>query len=51
MMPDEDWETIGCGHHSACDTMLTVDDVALSSELHPRGRIREFHKGGADPGG
>lgn len=42
MMPDEDWETIGCGgHHNACDTMLTVDDVASALNFTP-GRIREF---------
>ena len=42
MLPDEDWETIGCGsHHSAGDTMLTVDDVASTLNFTP-GRIREF---------
>lgn len=42
MMPDEDWETIGCGHHqSAGDAMLTVDDVASTLSFTP-GRIREF---------
>jgi excisionase family DNA binding protein len=42
MMPDEDWETIGCGHHqSAGDAMLTVDDVASTLNFTP-GRIREF---------
>ena len=42
MMPDEDWETIGCsGCHSAGETMLTVDDVAAALNFTP-GRIREF---------
>jgi excisionase family DNA binding protein len=42
MLPDEDWETIGCGHHqSAGDAMLTVDDVASTLNFTP-GRIREF---------
>ncbi|WP_214019900.1 helix-turn-helix domain-containing protein [Methanoculleus sp.] len=42
MLPDEDWETIGCGHHhSAGDAMLTVDDVASTLSFTP-GRIREF---------
>ena len=41
MLPDEDWETIGCGHHSAGDRMLTVDDVASTLNFTP-GRIREF---------
>ncbi|WP_292517753.1 helix-turn-helix domain-containing protein [Methanoculleus sp.] len=42
MLPDEDWETIGCGcHHSTGDRMLTVDDVASTLNFTP-GRIREF---------
>ena len=42
MLPDEDWETIGCGcRHSAGDRMLTVDDVASTLNFTP-GRIREF---------
>ncbi len=41
MLPDEDWETIGCDHHSAGDRMLTVDDVASTLNFTP-GRIREF---------
>ena len=42
MLPDEDWETIGCGHHHATgDAMLTVDDVASTLNFTP-GRIREF---------
>ena len=41
MMPDEDWETIGCGPHSSCDTMLTVVVVASALYFTP-GRIREF---------
>ncbi len=41
MMPDEDWETIGRGHHNTCDTMLTVDEVASALNFTP-GRIREF---------
>lgn len=41
MLPDEDWETIGCGQHNAGDKMLTVDDVASTLNFTP-GRIREF---------
>ncbi|WP_332450634.1 helix-turn-helix domain-containing protein [Methanoculleus sp.] len=41
MLPDEDWETIGCGHHAPGDRMLTVDDVASTLNFTP-GRIREF---------
>ncbi len=42
MLPDENWETIGCGHHHATgDAMLTVDDVASTLNFTP-GRIREF---------
>jgi excisionase family DNA binding protein len=42
MLPDEDWETIGCGHrHSTGDAMLTVEDVAATLNFTP-GRIREF---------
>ncbi len=41
MLPDEDWETIGYGHHSPGDTMLTVEDVASTLNFTP-GRIREF---------
>lgn len=42
MMPDEDWETIGCGgRHGAGETMLTVEDVAAALNFTP-GRIREF---------
>lgn len=42
MLPDEDWEAIGCGHHhGAGDAMLTVDDVASTLNFTP-GRIREF---------
>ena len=41
MLPDEHWETIGCGQHNAGDKMLTVDDVASTLNFTP-GRIREF---------
>ncbi|KAF5048632.1 MAG: helix-turn-helix domain-containing protein [Methanoculleus sp.] len=41
MMPDEDWETIGYGHNSPGERMLTVDDVASTLSFTP-GRIREF---------
>jgi len=42
MLPDENWETIGCGHqHATGDAMLTVDDVASTLNFTP-GRIREF---------
>jgi excisionase family DNA binding protein len=41
MLPDEHWETIGCGQHNAGDRMLTVDDVAATLNFTP-GRIREF---------
>lgn len=42
MLPDENWETIGRGHHHATgDAMLTVDDVASTLNFTP-GRIREF---------
>jgi excisionase family DNA binding protein len=42
MLPDEDWETLGCGHcHSTGDAMLTVEDVASTLNFTP-GRIREF---------
>lgn len=42
MLPDENWETIGCGHHQTTgDAMLTVDDVASTLNFTP-GRIREF---------
>ncbi|HOB18551.1 MAG TPA: helix-turn-helix domain-containing protein [Candidatus Methanoculleus thermohydrogenotrophicum] len=41
MMPDEDWETIGYSRHNACETMLTVDDVASALNFTPS-RIREF---------
>ena len=42
VLPDENWETIGCGHHhSTGDAMLTVDDVASTLNFTP-GRIREF---------
>ncbi len=41
MLPDENWETIGCGQHNAGDKMLTVDDVASTLNFTP-GRIREF---------
>lgn len=42
MMPDEDWETIGCSDRRATgETMLTVEDVAAALNFTP-GRIREF---------
>ncbi|MDK2915466.1 MAG: hypothetical protein PWR25_23 [Euryarchaeota archaeon] len=42
MLPDENWETIGCGRrHTTGDAMLTVDDVASTLNFTP-GRIREF---------
>lgn len=42
MLPDENWETIGCDHrYNAGDAMLTVDDVASTLNFTP-GRIREF---------
>ncbi|KAF5047469.1 Helix-turn-helix domain protein [anaerobic digester metagenome] len=42
MLPDENWETIGCDHHrTAGDAMLTVEDVASTLDFTP-GRIREF---------
>lgn len=43
MMPDENWESIGCCRPNACDTMLTIDDVASALNFPP-GRIREFIK-------
>ena len=49
MLPDEHWETIGCGQHNAGDKMLTVDDVASTLNFTP-GRIREFIRDERIPG-